>query len=98
MCSLGLGSVISPLVCQSIIATGVPWYRFYYGSLVLSGLNIIFLATTYKPTTLERQVEHRDALEKSRLSSIFSSSVKSEDLKTETAPAESKNKSEFLAL
>ena len=60
--NIGLGSVISPLVCQSIIATGVPWYRFYYGSLLLSVFNIVFLYTTFKPTFGERDREHQKAL------------------------------------
>jgi hypothetical protein len=65
-CFLGLGSVISPLVCQSIIATGVPWYRFYYGSLLLSALNVVFLYITFKPTLGERDREHQEALNESR--------------------------------
>lgn len=60
--NIGLGSVISPLVCQSIIATGVPWYRFYYGSLLLSVFNIVFLYITFKPTFGERDREHQKAL------------------------------------
>ena len=62
----GLGSVISPLVCQSIIATGVPWYRFYYGSLVLSGLNVLFLFTTFKPTAREAFRDRQTALHDDR--------------------------------
>jgi hypothetical protein len=64
--SIGLGSVISPLVCQSIIATGVPWYRFYYGSLLLSFFNVVFLYITFKPTFGERDREHQKALNESR--------------------------------
>ena len=64
--NIGLGSVISPLVCQSIIATGVPWYRFYYGSLLLSVFNIVFLYITFKPTFGERDREHQKALYESR--------------------------------
>ena len=62
----GLGSVISPLVCQSVIATGVPWYRFYYGSLLLSVFNIVFLYITFKPTYRERDREHQKALYQNR--------------------------------
>ncbi|KAF8971544.1 hypothetical protein BDZ97DRAFT_1753335 [Flammula alnicola] len=61
-----LGSVISPLVCQSIIATGVPWYRFYYGSLVLSGCNIVFVAITFRPTSSETFKERQKALNEGR--------------------------------
>ena len=58
--------MISPLVCQSIIATGVPWYRFYYGSLVLSGLNILFLAVTFRPTPAEAFKDRQRALNDAR--------------------------------
>ncbi|KDR84782.1 hypothetical protein GALMADRAFT_217844 [Galerina marginata CBS 339.88] len=61
-----LGSVVSPLVCQSIIATGVPWYHFYYGSLVLSVFNIMFLAITFKPTSSETFKERQKALNEAR--------------------------------
>jgi hypothetical protein len=64
--NIGLGSVISPLVCQSIIATGVPWYRFYYGSLLLSVFNVVFLHIAFKPTFGERDREHQKALNESR--------------------------------
>ncbi|KAF8168312.1 major facilitator superfamily domain-containing protein [Crassisporium funariophilum] len=67
-----LGSVISPLVCQSIIATGVPWHRFYYGSLVLSAFNVAFLAATFKPTTDETFQERKNALDESRRRKIQS--------------------------
>lgn len=58
--------MISPLVCQSIIATGVPWYRFYYGSLVLSGFNILFLAVTFRPTPAESFKDRQRALNDAR--------------------------------
>lgn len=50
---LGLGGVASPLVCQAIIAVGIPWSHFYFGSLVLSALNVAFLVVTFMPTTAE---------------------------------------------
>ena len=71
--SIGLGSVISPLVCQSIVATGVPWYRFYYGSLVLSVCNVVFLYITFKPTFGERDREHQKALNESRRQNLLCS-------------------------
>lgn len=58
--------MISPLVCQSIIATGVPWYRFYYGSLVLSGLNILFVAVTFRPTPPESFKDRQRVLNDAR--------------------------------
>lgn len=63
---LGFGSVISPIVCQSIIATGVPWYRFYYGSLVMSGLNVVFLTITFNPTASESFRDRQKALNEGR--------------------------------
>jgi len=44
----------------------VPWYRFYYGSLVLSALNIVFLVTTFKPTSGEIFRERQQALDDAR--------------------------------
>ena len=63
---IGFGGVASPFVCQSIIATGVPWYRFYHGSLVLSSLNILFLAITFQPTSGEVFKERQKALAEAR--------------------------------
>ncbi|KAF8203265.1 MFS general substrate transporter [Pholiota molesta] len=60
------GSVISPIVCQSLIATGVPWYHFYYGSLVLSGLNVLFLTITFIPTASETFRARQKALNEGR--------------------------------
>lgn len=48
-----LGSFASPLVCQAVVATGVPWFHFYYGSLVLSAINTVLLVFTYKPSSAE---------------------------------------------
>ncbi|KAF9535544.1 major facilitator superfamily domain-containing protein [Crepidotus variabilis] len=47
------GGVVSPIVCQALIAIGIPYYQFYFGSLVLSGFNIAFLVATYMPTPRE---------------------------------------------
>ncbi len=52
-CSSGFGGFISPLVCQTVINTGVPWGHYYLGSLVLSVSNITFLVLTYRPTQIE---------------------------------------------
>ncbi|KAF9459473.1 major facilitator superfamily domain-containing protein [Collybia nuda] len=51
------GGVMSPIICQSIVASGVPWFHFYFGSLVLSGLNTTFLISSFKPTRREFQKE-----------------------------------------
>ena len=53
---------------------------------------------TYKPTALERKIEHHEALERSRPASVSSGSIKGKDFKTEIAPAESKDKSELFAM
>lgn len=45
-------------MCQSIIATGIRWANFYFGSLVLSALNTSFLTYAFMPTRNELQ---RDA-------------------------------------
>jgi hypothetical protein len=49
---------MSPIICQSIVASGVPWFHFYFGSLVLSGLNASFLISAFKPTSREFNKEH----------------------------------------
>ncbi|KAF5355966.1 hypothetical protein D9756_004248 [Leucocoprinus leucothites] len=60
------GSVASPLVCQFVIAAGVPWFHFYYGSLVLSAINIALLAVTFKPSLAELTKEHQKTLRETR--------------------------------
>ena len=103
--NIGLGSVISPLVCQSIIATGVPWYRFYYGSLLLSVFNIVFLYITFKPTFGERDREHQKALYEShqnlqcsRFSSPTSEYPADLESKTNIYPDTRSRSSEFLII
>ncbi|KAI0762624.1 MFS general substrate transporter [Fomes fomentarius] len=56
--SWAVGAFGAPLVCQSIIATGIRWANFYFGSLVLSALNTSFLTYAFMPTRNELQ---RDA-------------------------------------
>ncbi|KAG6839881.1 hypothetical protein C0991_010846 [Blastosporella zonata] len=57
-----IGGVISPIVCQAIIARGVPWPHFYFGSLVLSGINCILLYLAFKPTNRETMGEWHEAV------------------------------------
>lgn len=57
----GFGSVIAPLICQALLAQGVPWYKFYLGTLVGSALNFAFLAVTFRPTAAEFRREKRQA-------------------------------------
>ncbi|KAJ8702917.1 hypothetical protein PTI98_001589 [Pleurotus ostreatus] len=56
------GGAISPLICQTIVAKGVPWNHFYYGSLVLSAFNTCFLAYSFRPTLKEFADDRQTAL------------------------------------
>ena len=53
-----IGSTCAPLVCQSVIATGIAWSHFYFGSLVLSGISSILAFCAFYPsvTEIERDV------------------------------------------
>jgi hypothetical protein len=57
--SEGLGGFASPLVCQTLIAQGVPWRNFYLGSLIVSTLNMCFLTYTFRPTRKEFESDLR---------------------------------------
>lgn len=59
---LGLGGVASPLLCQSLIAINVPWFKFYLGSLVLSAINVAMLVSTFKPTEREFMRDRQNAI------------------------------------
>lgn len=63
----GFGGVVSPLVCQTAVAAGVPWPKFYFGSLVLSATNVAFLILTFKPTLTEFLRDRQDATMKRAL-------------------------------
>ncbi|KAF8078369.1 major facilitator superfamily domain-containing protein [Lyophyllum atratum] len=56
-----LGAGLSPLACQTIISSGIPWARFYFGSLVLSGINTVLLFFAFKPTASENSAEVEEA-------------------------------------
>ncbi|OCH96576.1 MFS general substrate transporter [Obba rivulosa] len=58
-----IGSFAAPLVCQSIIAVGVPWARFYCGSLVLSAINTSVIVFAFRPTPHESAAEVSLALQ-----------------------------------
>ena len=51
----------APLVCQSVIATGIAWNHFYFGSLVLSGISSTFAFFAFRPSAaeIERDVSQR---------------------------------------
>ncbi|KAI0824111.1 MFS general substrate transporter [Trametes gibbosa] len=48
-----VGGFVAPLVCQSIIATGIRWANFYFGSLILSAINTGFIVYAFWPTKNE---------------------------------------------
>lgn len=51
----------APLVCQSVIATGIAWNHFYFGSLVLSGISSTFAFFAFRPSLpeIERDVTQK---------------------------------------
>lgn len=71
-----IGSMCAPLVCQSIIATGVPWPRFYFGSLVLSGISSVFAFWAFRPSSTEIERDVLDWKEKARASAVQATDVK----------------------
>ncbi|CDO72449.1 hypothetical protein BN946_scf184977.g150 [Trametes cinnabarina] len=52
-----VGGFAAPLVCQSIVATGIRWANFYYGSLVLSAVNISFILYAFWPIEAELRTD-----------------------------------------
>ncbi|KAH9947661.1 MFS general substrate transporter [Amylocystis lapponica] len=54
-----IGAFCAPLVCQSVIATGIPWAHFYLGSLVVSALNTSLIVFAFRPAVNELQRESR---------------------------------------
>ncbi|KAG5648169.1 hypothetical protein DXG03_006124 [Asterophora parasitica] len=85
----GLGGVLSPIVAQTVVSSGIPWPRFYFGSLVLSVINAAGLSLAFKPTARENAAEWREtSIEMSKRMSPPSSP--SDDIGKqlhETAPA-----------
>ncbi|KAF9451801.1 MFS general substrate transporter [Macrolepiota fuliginosa MF-IS2] len=64
------GGVISPLICQSLVAAGIPWNQFYFGSLVLCAFYSGFLTLAFRPTATEWIREcQKDAKESKKRSS-----------------------------
>ncbi|KAJ6627141.1 major facilitator superfamily domain-containing protein [Mycena sp. CBHHK59/15] len=59
----GFGAVVSPLIFQVTAAAGIPWTHFYFGSLVLPAINIVFLGMTYMPTPKEFGKDRKIALD-----------------------------------
>ena len=79
----------SPLVCQTIIAMGIPWSHFYLGSLVLSAFNVAFLVITFRPTTTEFLSDRENVI--NRL-------TKNQDAYMEAMPPISKSDSDAVGM
>lgn len=60
---VAMGAFLSPLVYQFLMSKGIPWQRFYLGSLVLSGINLVFLVFAYYPTRSEFDDDRIQALD-----------------------------------
>ncbi|OAX39417.1 MFS general substrate transporter [Rhizopogon vinicolor AM-OR11-026] len=58
-----IGSFSAPLVCQTLLAKGIPWRRFYLGSLVLSVIALILIIFNFRPTRNEFLKDRKAALE-----------------------------------
>ncbi|KAJ7107645.1 major facilitator superfamily domain-containing protein [Mycena crocata] len=88
----GLGAVASPLVFQLTAAAGLPWANFYFGSLVLAAVSIVFLVITFMPTEREFAMDRQMALEaadpgsKPSPSSITNSGIISNSSSSRTHP------------
>lgn len=81
----GFGAAVSPLVCQAILAQGVPYYKFYWGTMVGSALNVALLSISFRPTTTEFARERRDA-ERQHSGTFSPTSTKHEDDMTLKVP------------
>lgn len=57
MVNWALGSVMSPLVCQSLLSRHISWRNFYLGSLSLAALNMTAIFFVYRPTLTEFEVD-----------------------------------------
>ncbi|KAF8213288.1 major facilitator superfamily domain-containing protein [Mycena galopus ATCC 62051] len=60
------GAVVAPLIFQATAAAGLPWAHFYFGSLVLTGINYVFLGITFYPTPREFAMDRKNALSEAR--------------------------------
>ena len=95
----GFGGIAAPLVCQTAISKGIPWDKFYLGSLILSGLNTALLVITFRPTAREflrdRRVALSAAAERQKLSSSPVTPVDEVQIQLPTT-AETRNRSSAL--
>jgi hypothetical protein len=56
------GAFASPLVCQSVLAAGWTWPQYYYTSIGLSVVNLVFLVTVFHTTCGEFEREREEGL------------------------------------
>ncbi|KAI0662595.1 MFS general substrate transporter [Cubamyces menziesii] len=87
--STSAGSFAAPLVCQSIVATGIRWADFYYGSLVLSAINTTLIVYAFRPTQEELQSDAELAWELYKTADSSSDTASSEGADQKTSPTSS---------
>jgi MFS family permease len=56
-----IGALTSPLVCQSLIARGWEWQRFYYISAALPVIVVIVILLTFRPARAEYRLDREIA-------------------------------------
>ena len=72
-----IGACAAPLICQTLLARGIPWAHFYLGSLVLSALNTTLLTLAFRPSRKESADERQRYLNISSRSAQTSTKVRS---------------------
>ncbi|KAG1787716.1 major facilitator superfamily domain-containing protein, partial [Suillus variegatus] len=58
-----IGSFSAPLVCQTLMAKGIPWKHFYLGSLVISAVALSLIIFSFRPTRNEFLADCKVALD-----------------------------------
>lgn len=62
-----IGSFSAPLVCQTLMAEGIPWKHFYLGSLVISVIALSLTIFSFRPTRHEFLADRNAALDAMRI-------------------------------
>ncbi|KAG9006953.1 hypothetical protein FRB90_009595 [Tulasnella sp. 427] len=60
--SYGIGAFASPLICQTLLAAGWSWHRFYWTSFGFSILNALLMITAFHPTKKEWETDREAGL------------------------------------
>ncbi|KAG9043970.1 hypothetical protein FS837_008946 [Tulasnella sp. UAMH 9824] len=60
--SYGVGAFASPLVCQTLLAAGWKWHRFYWTSFGFSLLNALLMIIAFHPTKKEWETDREAGL------------------------------------